>query len=107
ESSEEDNWEDDWIENPNPNNLGAGEAWWNLDSDEGYEEYNYEAGSLNNEWEEEIHTEEFTELIPPDLAVEEYEEIADLFDFYFDEGENLVMMYNVETLSKDQKEKIE
>ncbi|CAG8551896.1 13464_t:CDS:1, partial [Dentiscutata heterogama] len=117
ESSEEDD-EDKGYENLNLNNLGEGEAWWNLNSDNDYllendhdwnqeEEYHYEAESLNNEWNEESRADESPEVTLPDLAIKEYEEIADLFDFYFDKEENPVAMYNVETLPKEQEEKIE
>ncbi|CAG8804725.1 7018_t:CDS:2, partial [Gigaspora rosea] len=65
ESSEEDNWEDNWIENPNSINLGAGEAWWNLNSDDDYVEeidYNWnqeeEFSSENEGWIDERNTEE-------------------------------------------------
>ncbi|CAG8717526.1 1637_t:CDS:1, partial [Dentiscutata heterogama] len=137
-SSEEDD-TDDGYENINPNNLGEGEAWWNLNSDDDYvrednhewnqEEYNYEEEeptlfvplnpwhrdqpwlldieSSNDEWDKEQRVDESTELTPPDLAEEPYEEITDLFDFYFDEEENPVARYNVKTLPKDQEEEIE
>ncbi|CAG8500321.1 17267_t:CDS:2, partial [Dentiscutata heterogama] len=69
------------------------------DEDEGYENLN-----LNNLREGEAW---WNLDSNDDLAVEEYKEIANLFDFYFDKEENLVAIYNVKTLPKDQEEKIE
>ncbi|CAG8569093.1 1043_t:CDS:2, partial [Dentiscutata heterogama] len=114
--------EDEYYKNLNPNNLGVGEAWWNLNSDDDYEEerdydWNREEFSNENEggrdersieelltpidsWPEDYQS---TSEIPP---VNPYDEIIDFFDFYFDEKADPVVTYNVEGLQEDQKDKI-
>ncbi|CAG8587804.1 15021_t:CDS:2, partial [Dentiscutata heterogama] len=60
------------------------------EQDEGSKEDAGEDDRRRRSLDEEPHVDELAELNPPDLAVEKYKEIADLFDFYFDEEENLV-----------------
>ncbi|CAG8484106.1 25211_t:CDS:2 [Cetraspora pellucida] len=53
-----------------------------------------------------ITTEIKKKEILQDLLTKEYEEITNLFNYYFDKKKKPVIIYNIETLSKDQKERI-
>ncbi|CAG8605475.1 7300_t:CDS:1, partial [Scutellospora calospora] len=62
--------------------------------------------NLDISWNKEDYFNNIFKLTLEVLAIEIYEEIVNLFDFYFDEKVDLVVAYNIDGLIKDQKDQI-